>query len=527
MLIAGGRLVDGTGAPERRADVAVKGGRIVEVGELAGTAAARVVDAGGRVVCPGFIDMHSHDDFNLPVNPACAEKTAQGVTLQVTGNCGFSPAPLAAGPIERLTEFVGFLDSGLDWSWRSFGEFVERMPPLGLNVAQLVGHVTVRAGVMGVENRPPTPAEMQAMCDAVDEAMGAGAFGFSTGLMYVPSSFATTGEVIELARVAAHHGGSYHSHVRDMGREVFEAIDEAIEIGEHAGTRVQISHMKINHRRLWGRAAELMERVERARLRGIEVCCDMYPYTAGSGGLKNSLPYWVQEGGIDALLARLADPGIRTRIRAEVLEAMARAEYRISDWENVRVAHSRSRPQFAGLNLREVASREDREPVDAYLDMVLADRGDTLSIHFMMSEADVRTFMRHPCMSIGSDGIFRGVAGRADPGAPHPRHFGTFARILGEYVRDERVLELPEAVRKMTSASADMLRLGSRGRIAPGAWADVVVFDPETVADTATYADPQRAPTGIETVLVDGVAVVSDGAPTGATPGAMLRRGTH
>jgi len=524
-LIAGGRVIDGIGTPERRADIAIRDGRVIEIGDLTGSRARHVVQADGRIVCPGFIDMHSHDDFNLSVNPHCAEKTRQGVTLQVTGNCGFSPAPLPVEHVEQFTDFVGFLDSGLAWEWSSFSEYMDRMPPLGLNVAQLVGHVTVRVAAMGVDNRAPRSDEMAAMKSAVDEAMHAGAFGFSTGLMYVPSTFATTGEVIELARVAAQHGGGYHTHVRDMGREVFEAIDEAIEIGAESGARVQISHMKINHERLWGRAAELLERVERANLRGVEVGCDAYPYVAGSGGLKNSLPYWVQEGGIEALLGRLRDSAVRTRIRTEVLDKMARGEYRIAAWENVRVAWSPSRLEFTGLNLREVAAREDRDPVDSYLDMILADRGDTVSIHFMMNEDDVRTFLRHASMVIGSDGIFRGIGGRADPGAPHPRHFGTFPRVLGRYVREERVLDLPEAVRKMTSASADMLRLPDRGRLAPGAHADVVVFDPETVADCATWIEPQQAPSGVDTVLVDGVAVVNGGESTGATPGTMLRRG--
>ena len=523
-LITGGRVIDGIGSTEQRADVGISDGRIAAIGDLKGSRARRTVEADGRIVCPGFIDMHSHDDFNLPVNPLCAEKTQQGVTLQVTGNCGFSPAPLPIEHVEQFTEFVGFLDSGLAWEWNSFAEYMNRMPPLGLNVAQLVGHVTVRVRAMGVDNRAPRADEMASMKAAVAEAMSAGAFGFSTGLMYVPSTFASTGEVIELARVAAQHGGGYHTHVRDMGREVFEAIDEAIEIGESSGARVQISHMKINNQRLWGRAAELLQRVERARLRGVEVGCDVYPYIAGSGGLKNSLPYWVQEGGIKALLARLRDSVVRERIRVEVLDAMARGEHRISAWENVRIAWSPAHPEFSGLNLREVAAREDRDPVDAYLDMILADRGDTVSIHFMMNEDDVRTFLSHDSMVIGSDGIFRGVGGHADPGSPHPRHFGTFPRVLGHYVREERVFELPEAIRRMTSASADMLRLADRGRLAPGARADVVVFDPDTIADRASWIEPQLRPSGIDVVLVDGVPVVSEGEPTGATPGTMLRR---
>jgi N-acyl-D-aspartate/D-glutamate deacylase len=282
--------------------------------------------------------------------------------------------------------------------------------------------------------------------------------------------------------------------------------------------------MKINHRALWGRAAELMETVERARLSGRPVSCDVYPYTAGSGGLKNSLPYWVQEGGITALLARLREPSTRTRIRTEVLDAMQRQVYHIGAWDNVVIGYSPAHPEFHGLNLSQIAARADRAAVDAYLDLILADKGGTISIHFMMNEADVRTFMRHPSMVIGSDGIFRGVAGKPDPGTPHPRHFGTFPRILGHYTRDGQVFELAEAIRKMTSASADILGLKDRGRLKPGAIADVVIFDPQAVADTATFAQPQQAPLGIEHVLVNGVAVVSAGVLTGATPGKVLRK---
>ena len=524
ILIEGGQVLDGTGSAPVRADVGISQGRIAEIGNLQGNLTSHTIKAEGKMLCPGFIDMHSHDDFNLPVNPLCAEKTQQGVTTQVTGNCGFSPAPILPEKRDLLTQFIGFLDSGLNLDWTTFAEYMERMPPLGLNVAQLVGHVTVRVAAMGVEDRAPQPAELALMKSLVAEAMEAGAVGFSTGLMYVPSTFADTDEVVSLAEVAARFGGGYHSHIRDMGLEVFEAVQEAVDIGRRSGARVQISHMKINKKKLWGRATELMGLLEQARAQGQEVSCDLYPYTAGSGGLRSSLPKWAQIGGMEAMLARLKEASSRQRISVEIQERMEKGINWINAWDEVLIAYSPNRPEFTGLNLLQIAARENKKPVDSYLDLLIADACKTGSTHFMMNEEDVRTFMKHPLTAIGSDGIFRGVAGRADPGQPHPRHFGTFPRILGHYCREENQLELPEAVRKMTSLSADMLRLIDRGRVKTGAIADLVVFDPAQVRDNATYDDPQQPATGIEQVLNSGIPVVRDAKVTGDTPGRMLKR---
>ena len=525
LVIAGGLVLDGTGAPAAAADVGVAGGRIVEVGRLRGARAGRTLHADGRVVCPGFIDMHAHDDFNLPVNPRAAEKTRQGVTTLVTGNCGLSPAPLGTTHRQAVLDAVDTLDSGLAYDWPTFGAFLDRMPPLGPNVATLVGHGTVRAAVLGGEARAPRADELPRMAAIVDEAMAAGAFGLSTGLFGPPSGYAATDEVVALARVAAQHGGSYHTHMRDEGVRIAEAVDEALAIGARAGCPVQISHLKISSLDRWGRAPEILAAIAAARARGVRVTCDQYPYHASSGGLRHHLPAWVHEGGLPALLGRIREPATRARLRYDLVEGMAKAgvSMRFYRWDLTRVSESPTRPEYAGLTLAEIGAREGKAPVDALLDVLLADGGRTGGIYFHISEDDVRTIMRDPHVGIGSDGLYTGRPGQPGRGRPHPRHFGTFPRVLGRYVREEGLLALPEAVRKMTSLSADALGLADRGRIRVGAAADLVLFDPATVLDRATFETPHAAPEGIGAVVVNGVPVVLDGEPTGATPGRVLR----
>lgn len=524
-ILRGGRVIDGTGAPATVADVAIGGGRIVEIGNLSHLSAPAEIDAGGAVVAPGFIDMHAHDDFNLPVNPYAEGKISQGVTTVVNGNCGYSPAPCDPDRLALHREIVLNIDSGLDFGWASMGEFLDRHPDCGVNVCQLVGHNAVRAAVMGVEARPPTEAELDAMRAHVDEAMRAGAIGFSTGLFGPPSGNADIGEVVELARVAARHGGSYHTHMRNEGSQVAEAIDEALEVGRRSGAAVQISHLKISNPDHHGIADRLLARIRSARDEGIDVHCDQYPYRASSGGLRARLPAWAQTGTRDEVLSRLADPQTRARLRNEIEEGMARdgVSMRIYDFADVLVAVSPSRPHYVGLSLAEVAVQESKPPAVAMIDLLLDDLLATRGIYFHMSEVDVRRILADPLVAIGSDGLYMGMPGKPDTTNPHPRHYGTFARVLGHYTRDERLLDLPEAVRKMTGLSADILGLKDRGRIAPGMRADIVIFDPEAIRDRATFEAPHQTAAGIVDVLLDGVAVMRNGAPTGATPGRVLR----
>ncbi len=524
-IITGGQVLDGTGTPAVQTDVGIAGGRIQALGNLAKEQAGRRIDAQGLTVAPGFIDAHSHDDFNLPVNPLVPGKILQGVTTQVTGNCGWSPAPLLPERKKDFVENASFVDSALPWNWRSLADFFAALPPRAVNIAQLVGHVTVRCAIMGVEDRPPTPDELERMRKLVARSMEEGAIGFSTGLVYPPSAYAKTDEIVELAKVAARYGGSYHTHMRDEGQKIWESIAEAAEIGRRSGARVQISHLKLSGKQYWGQAKNLLAYIDSLRAQGIAIGADQYPYPAGSSGLKSLLPNWTHQGGTAGLVGRLADPVQRDQIRAEMLEGMSeRGFMKIAAWTDVMICESPSNPKNNGYSLQEIGDRDGKRPIDAMLDLLLADYAKTLSLFFTIGVADMTEILRHPNVSIGSDGIITTQPHLPDLTKPHPRYYGTFPRVLGKYVRDEPVLTLPEAVRKMTSLPAHTIGLTDRGRIAPGYAADLAIFDPAAIVDTATYREPQQAPKGIDQVWVNGVEVVRGGKVTGATPGQILRR---
>ena len=525
LLIVGGEVLDGTGAPAVRADVGVTDGRITEVGALARRRARKRIDAAGRSVAPGFIDSHSHDEFNLPVNPLVPGKTLQGVTTQVTGQCGWSPAPI--GPAHRKTfvENASFLDTGLEYRWDTMGEFLAALPPLAVNLAQLVGHVAVRCAVMGMADRAPGAHELEAMRRLVAQSMEGGAFGFSTGLVYPPSAYGQVDEIAELAQVAAGHGGGYHTHMRNEGERLFEAVREAAEVGRRSGARVHISHLKISGKAHWGHAAELLALLAELRAAGVFINWDQYPYPAGSSGLKSLLPNWCHEGGTEALIGRLTDAGQREQIRAEMLEGMSEHGYmKIASWSDVMIADSPRNPAYNGVNLQDIGQREGKLAVDAMLDILLQDYAKTLAIFFTIGVEDMERILAHPDTTIGSDGIITTVPGQPDLTKPHPRYYGTFPRVLGRYAREQKLLPLPLAVHKMTGLPARQLGLADRGLIAPGLAADLVVFDPATVIDRATYQQPQQDPLGIDEVIVNGVPIVHAGHTTGATPGAILRR---
>jgi len=525
LLIVGGEVLDGTGAAAVRADIGISGGRIAAVGDLAGEAAGRRLDADGRTVAPGFIDSHSHDDFNLPVNPLVPGKILQGVTTQVTGQCGWSPAPILPEQRRTFVENASFIDSGLAYDWETMADFLARLPPLAVNVAQLVGHVTVRCAAMGMEDRPPTDDELARMRHLVAESMAGGAFGFSTGLVYPPAAYAQTDEIAALAAEAARHGGGYHTHMRNEGARLFESVREAVEVGRRSGARVHISHLKISGKQYWGQAAELLRLIEQERASGVFVNWDQYPYPAGSSGLKSLLPNWAHEGGTEALIARLGHAGQRDQIRAEMLEGMSERGYmKIAAWTDVMIADSPRQPQLNGLNLEEIGQRQGKLAVDAMLDVLLQDYAKTLAIFFTIGVEDMERILAHPSTTIGSDGIITTRPGQEDRTKPHPRYYGTFARVLGHFARERGLLSLPQAVHKMTGLPAQQLGLADRGRIAPGLAADLVVLDAAQVLDRATYKQPQQHPVGIETVIVNGTPVVEGGQPTGATPGVLLRR---
>ncbi|MBV6501523.1 MAG: N-acyl-D-glutamate deacylase [Prosthecobacter sp.] len=498
LLITGGRIVDGTGAPARKGDVAVKEGRIAALGEVRGTA-DKVIDAAGQVVAPGFIDVHTHSE-KIAENPAAENFLRMGVTTIITGNCGNSRTDVAA--------------------------FFEEIGKAGmtLNVATLIGHGAVREqGMGGRFIRAPGAAQMETMKQIVDQAMKDGAVGMSTGLIYVPGSFAKTDEIIELARVVSKHGGVYASHIRHETVRIFEAVDEFLKIAREAGVRAELSHIKLTGPTAWGRAAEVLEKLDQARAGGLEITHDIYAYTASSTGLRQTIPDSALEGTKEDFLKRLAAPAEKARIVEGMKAILARGGRK--DYSYAVVARFAADPSLNGLSIPE-AARKVRggdsldDQVELLLDMEA--RGGGSGIYHGMNEKDLRVFLKHPQTLVASDGGPR----RLGEDVPHPRSYGNNARILARYVREQKVLSLEEAVRRMTSLPARTFRLEGRGELKHGAWADIVVLDPGRVSDPSTFKDPHHYAEGFSQVLVNGVPVIEDGRLTQARPGGPLRHGS-
>ncbi|MDR7484849.1 MAG: D-aminoacylase [Armatimonadota bacterium] len=521
--------MDGTGNPWFRADVGVAGERIADLGDLGGASARQVIDADGAAVAPGFIDLHTHADFTLPRFPRADAMVRQGVTTQLVGNCGFSPFPVEPRRADLLRTYAAFVDAGLAWTWTDAAGYASHLEtlPLGCNVALQVGHGAVRIAAMGFDARDPTAQELATMQRLVANAMEQGAFALSSGLIYVPGVYAGTDELVALAEVVARYGGFYSSHIRGEGDTLVSAVAEALAVGRRAGVPVQLSHHKAAGRRNWGRVEATLTMIDAARAEGMDVLADQYPYTAGSTTLAALVPAWALEGGVDALQRRLADPQVRARIRTEILGSSsddARAPSREFDPASIMISQIPDGPhkQFEGRWLAEIAAAWNVEPVEAALRLLEAERGGIQMIVFSMSEDDVRRVMRHPAVAIASDGwTLHPSAG----GRPHPRSYGTYARVLGKYVRDDGVLRLEDAVRKMTSLPAQRLGCLDRGLIRPGCTADLVIFDPAQVIDRATFEDPHQFCAGVSHVIVNGRVVIDEGADTGAAAGRVLRRG--
>lgn len=525
LKIEGATVIDGTGATGSRADVGIRDDLVTAVGDLSREAAGRTVNAAGRVVAPGFIDMHSHSDWRLWANRRAESKIRQGVTTEVVGNCGFSPAPVCAEHLDDLRAFALYLTPRMGFGWRSVAEYLDAFDHEGaaLNVVQLVGHGTLRIAAMGFARRPATADELTRMQRWLGEAIEDGAWGLSTGLIYAPGSFAATEEIVAVAR-AARGRGVYASHVRGEGDTLLEAVGEAIRVGRDAELPVQISHVKAAGRPNWGKVRHVLALIDAACADGLDVMGDVYPYTASSTTLRTLLPDWVLDGGIDAMLGRFADPETRVRIRREV-ESPDNGQSLVArvGWENVMVAHAPCRKEAEGRRISEVARERGVDPLDAALELIADEHGKGQVILFQLDERDLRTALAHPRIMIGSDGSALAPYGELGTGKPHPRSYGTFPRVLGEYAREQRVLGLPEAVHKMTGLPARRLGLKDRGVLRTGARADLVVFDPRRVSDRATFQDPHRYATGIDHVLVNGRFVVRDGEHTGSLPGRVLR----
>jgi N-acyl-D-amino-acid deacylase len=524
LVIRGGTLVDGTGAAPREADVAIKDGRIAEIGRDVSVSGARVIEARGKVVAPGFIDIKTHSDWTLPLMPQAESKVRQGVTTEVIGHCGYSCAPCLPGKAAALKQYLSPSAPWLDFKDTSFADYAATYPATSVNRVMLVGHNTLRLMAMGMEDRKPTPDELTLMVRMLEEALAAGARGLSSGLFTAPGSYARGEEMVELGRVLARHGALYFTHLRDEANHVFDAVEEAIEFGAQTGVHVQIVHAKVSGTDNWGKVGKFLARLREARSQGVKIDCDEYPYTAASNPLRNLMPSWLQQGGIDAMLARLGDPAVRAKIKDEVAAHGLNNFGRIKSWDAVRIAISPDLPRYAGKTVVEIAREQNKDPFDAALDYIVADRGQTRVVVESIAEDDVRDFIRAPEVMVGSDGNSVAPTGITGQGKPHPRFYGTFPRVLGRYVREEGLIPLETAVAKMTGRSAAALGLRDRGLLRQGCRADVTIFDPATVAERATYENPHRFADGIEAVLVNGVPVLENGDHTGATPGEMLRR---
>ncbi len=525
LKIEGATVIDGTGAEGSRADVGVSDDVIAAVGDLSRESAGSTLRAAGRVLAPGFIDMHSHSDWRLWENRRAESKIRQGVTTEVVGNCGFSPAPVATEFLDDLRGFALYVPTGMDFRWRSVGEYLRAFDADGtaLNVVQLVGHGTLRIATMGFARRAPDVKELARMQRLMADAMEDGAWGLSTGLIYAPGSYAATEEIVEIARVAGRHRGFYASHIRGEGATLLDAVTEAIRVGREGDLPVQVSHIKAAGRPNWGKVAAALALIAAARAEGLDVMADVYPYTASSTTLRTLLPDWALEGGVEAMMQRLGDPAVRARIRSE-LEAPVTGQSLLDriGWENIMIAYCARRKDAEGKRLSQLGAARGLDPLEAALELIVDEAGKAYMILFQLDEADLRRALVHPIVMIGSDGSSLAPYGPLGAGKPHPRSYGTFPRVLGEYAREQRVLGLPEAVHKMTGLPAQRLGLRDRGVVRVGAKADLVVFDRKRVADQATYEEPHRYPVGVEHVLVNGRLVIKDGEHTGSLPGRLL-----
>lgn len=526
LLLRGGTVVDGSGAPGRAADVAIEGDRIVEIAPHLSGSAARVIDATGHVVAPGFIDAHSHSDLFYFACPSAESKVRQGVTTEVVGMCSFSQAPLAPGQDEIVRGWAGGIGASLDLRWASFAQYLDALRSVrpAVNVVHFVGHGALRIAAMGFESRPAGSEDVAAMARLLDEALEAGAFGFSTGLVYPPSSYADTAELVALARTMRARGGLYFSHVRGESSMVLDSIAEAIRIGEDADVGVQVSHVKASGKENWPKVDAVLRLIDDARARGVDVAGDVYPYNAGSTKLDNLMPGWSHEGGVGRLIERLSDRATRRKIAEECLvdgERWRTVSQGEIGFDQVFIASCRRR-EVEGLHLAQLARQSGLAPVDALMNLLVEQRCTVGMVSFGQSIENVAKVIAHPALMIGSDSIPLFAGDGDKPGKPHPRTYGTFPHVLAEYARERGLLSLETAVHKMTGMTATRLRLKNRGLLHVGYAADVTVFDPLTVQDESTYPDPHRYPSGIPYVIVNGTVVVDGGRMQAGGTGRVL-----
>ncbi|HET9294190.1 MAG TPA: D-aminoacylase [Gemmatimonadales bacterium] len=526
LIIRGGTVYDGTGTPGRVADVAISGDTIAAIGDLAGKRAREEVDASGLAVTPGFINMLSWAVSDLLVDGRSQGDIRQGVTLEIFGE-GNSMGPLTDSMRTLMLAEQG--DLRFEVPWTTLGEYLEHLERKGVstNVASFIGATTVRKHEIGYDDRPPTPEELARMQALVRQAMEEGALGVGSSLIYAPANYADTEELIALARAAGEYGGMYISHMRDESRRLLEAADELIRIAREANVPAEIYHLKASGRPNWGKLDSLIAKVEAARASGLRITADMYTYPASSTGLDATMPVWVQEGGHDAWVTRLKDPAIRRRLLREMRGegGYDNAFTNAGGAEGVLLVGFKNPAlkSLTGKTLAEVARMRGKSPEETAMDLVIEDDSRVDCVYFTMSEDNVRREVAIPWMSFGSDGGSMSTEGVFLLSGTHPRSYGNFARLLGRFVREEKVIPLEEAIRKLTSQPADNLRIQRRGRLAVGNFADVVAFDPATITDRATFQEPHQYATGVRHVWVNGTQVLKDGEHTGAKPGRFVR----
>jgi len=527
LLIKNGRIIDGSGSAAYKADLAIKGQRIAQIGNLANATAKKTIDADGLIVAPGFIDMLGQSESYLLIDPRGMSKVMMGVTTEITGE-GESIAPINDRQIKEQEDFLKRFNLTIDW--RTLDQYFKRLEKQrsGLNLGTFVGATQIREYVVGYDNRPPTPAELESMEKLVADAMREGALGLSTSLQYIPARFATTDEIVELAKVAKQYGGIYATHQRSEANALDESLQEVFEIARRAQIPAEIWHLKTAYKKNWGRMPEILNKIQQARDRGLDITADIYPYVAGSTSLSACLPPWAQEGGIDKMLGRLRDPAMRERIKKDISEDH-------KDWENIYLGSggpsgiligsvvNRELDSMQGKRVSEIAEEWKKDPMDALLDFIISDHAQTGAIFFMMSEDDMRAAMRAPFVSFCTDSGSRATDGPLAGSKSHPRGWGSYPRILGRYVRDEKLLSLEAAIHKMTGGPATRVSLKDRGFLRAGNFADITVFDPRTVIDRATFESPNQYPVGIEYVLVNGEISVDKGERTSALAGQVLR----
>jgi N-acyl-D-amino-acid deacylase len=533
--ITNGTVVDGLGGQGYRADVGISGDKIASIGDLSGAEAKTTIDATGKVVAPGFIDMHTHSDVSMVYDRKTSSKIRDGVTSEVIGNCGIGVAPVSEERKEALvaylgTRLVGSIPVALELPWNSVDDYLgyfEKNPPAA-NVVPLLAHGPVRINEMGFAKEHPTPAQMDAMKREITKGMEAGCVGLSSGLVYMPGEYSTTEELAELCSAAAPYGAFYVTHIRTESEGVFEALEEAIAIASKGGTPLHVSHLKLAGVDVAGNADRLLGMIDKARADGLDVTFDVYPYDMGCTSLGACMPPWVFEGGVEKLVERLHDGSVRERIKNDILKGIKGWQnfaHASGGWQNIVIAtvYSKEGEKYLGKTIEEASAMEGKDPFEFVFDFLIQQKSRVQILVKMMLEEDIEKIIRHPLSMIGSDGMSLSTEGILGTGKPHPRAFGTRGRVLGRYVREKKLLSLETAVKKMTSMPAARLRLDRRGVLKEGYFADVTVFNPDTVEDRATYQDPKQYSAGFDAVIVNGEIALRDGVESSAFSGRVLR----